>query len=132
MSTTVTIDVDGDRSPEYAMELGDAMYEAVRALNHITMGSATLPHASDVYRLLGELQAAAAGLPQLCAQIASRLEKHHETGRLSEVPGGRYGGDTDAAVTAALGALTQAQRHGRALQEALAAAHSATAGLETQ
>jgi hypothetical protein len=56
--------------------------EAVRSLNHATLGGQGLEQPSDAYEVLGELTAAASRLPQLLAQVAGFLDRALAGGRL--------------------------------------------------
>jgi hypothetical protein len=55
---------------------------AVRSLNHATLGGAGLEQPADAYALIGELALAAAGLPQLLAQVGRWLAAALAAGRL--------------------------------------------------
>ena len=55
---------------------------AVRSLNHATLGGEGLAQPADAYELLGELSQAAAGLPQLLAQVGRWLAAALAAGRL--------------------------------------------------
>lgn len=56
--------------------------EAVRSLNHATLGGGGLGQPSDAYEVLGELTTAASRLPQLLAQVAGFLDRALAGGRL--------------------------------------------------
>jgi len=56
--------------------------EAVRCLNHATLGGGGLGQPSDAYEVLGELTTAASRLPQLLAQVAGFLDRALAGGRL--------------------------------------------------
>jgi hypothetical protein len=56
--------------------------EAVRSLNHATLGGGGLEQPSDAYEVLGELTTAASRLPQLLAQVAGFLDRALAGGRL--------------------------------------------------
>ena len=64
------------------LALGQSAAEAVRGLNHATLGGNGLAQPADAYALLGELSLAAAGLPQLLAQVGRWLTVALGTGRL--------------------------------------------------
>jgi hypothetical protein len=55
--------------------------EAVRSLNHLTLGGG-LEQPSDAYEVLGGLSLAASRLPQLLGQVASFLDRALAGGRL--------------------------------------------------
>jgi hypothetical protein len=84
-------------SPEQALALARSAAEAVRSLNHATLGGSGLAQPADAYALLGELSLAAAGLPQLLAQVGRWLTAAPGAGRL----GCDDGSDPAAAVSGA-------------------------------
>ena len=69
-------------SPQETLALARTAAAAVRSLNHATLGGAGLEQPADAYRLLGELSLAAAGLPQLLAQVGRWLAAALAAGRL--------------------------------------------------
>jgi hypothetical protein len=71
--------------------------EAVRALNHATLGQDGLGQPADAYEVLGELSLAASGLPQLLGQVGCWLAAALAGGRL----GCDDGTDPAAAVSGA-------------------------------
>ena len=71
-----------DDSPRDTVTLARTAAEAVRSLNHATLGSGGLAQPADAYELIGELSLAAAGLPQLLAQVGRWLASALEAGRL--------------------------------------------------
>jgi hypothetical protein len=66
--------------------------EAIRSLNHATLGGDGLGQPADAYEVLGELSLTASGLPQLLGQVGRWLA--------AALAGGRLGCDdgTDPAV----------------------------------
>ena len=64
------------------LALGRSAAETVRALNHATLGGTGLAQPADAYALLGELSLAAAGLPQLLAQVGRWLTTALGAGQL--------------------------------------------------
>jgi hypothetical protein len=84
-------------SPEQTLALARSAAEAVRSLNHATLGGSGLAQPADAYALLGELALAAAGLPQLLAQVGRWLTTALGAGRL----GCDDGTDPAAAVSGA-------------------------------
>jgi hypothetical protein len=56
-------------SPDQTLALARTAARAVRSLNHATLGGQGLAQPADAYELIGELSLAAAGLPQLLAQV---------------------------------------------------------------
>ena len=81
-------------SPRQTLALARTAAGAVRSLNHATLGSGGLDQPADAYELIGELSLAAAGLPQLLAQVGRWLASALEAGRL----GCDDGADPGAAV----------------------------------
>ena len=69
-------------SPQETLALARAAAGAVRSLNHATLGGDGLAQPADAYELLGELALAAAGLPQLLAQVGRWLGAALAAGRL--------------------------------------------------
>ena len=69
-------------SPQETLALARTAAGAVRSLNHATLGGAGLEQPADAYGLLGELSLAAAGLPQLLAQVGRWLASALAAGRL--------------------------------------------------
>jgi hypothetical protein len=84
-------------SPEQTLALARTAAGAVRSLNHATLGGTGLEQPADAYGLLGELALAAAGLPQLLAQVGRWLAAALAAGRL----GCDDGTDPAAAVSGA-------------------------------
>ena len=68
-------------SPRETLALARAAAGAVRSLNHATLGSGGLDWPADAYELIGELSLAAAGLPQLLAQVGHWLASALQAGR---------------------------------------------------
>lgn len=71
--------------------------EAVRSLNHATLGADGLRQPADAYEVLGELSTAASRIPQLLGQIGRWLAAALAAGRL----GCDDGTDPAAAVSGA-------------------------------
>jgi hypothetical protein len=69
-------------SPDGPLALARSAAEAVRALNHATLGGNGLEEPSDAYEVLGELALAASGLPQLLGQVGAWLAAALAAGRL--------------------------------------------------
>ena len=82
---------------EQTLALARSAAEAVRSLNHATLSGTGLAQPADAYTLLGELALAAAGLPQLLAQVGRWLTTTLGAGRL----GCDDGTDPAAAVSGA-------------------------------
>src|SRR5271165_3728864 len=117
-------------SPRETLALARAAAGAVRSLNHATLGSGGLAQPADAYELIGELSLAAAGLPQLLAQVGRWLASALEAGRL----GCDDGADPGAAVGGARLSLSGARASAAALardlgqaQQQLAAVHGGPA-----
>jgi hypothetical protein len=99
---------------------------AIRSLNHATLGGTGLDWPADAYELLGDLSLAAAGLPQLLAQISRWLAGALAAGRL----GCDDGTDPAAAVSGAWLFISDARASAAALardlehaQQQIAAVH---------
>ena len=107
-------------SPEQTLALARTAAGAVRSLNHATLGGQGLAQPADAYELIGELALAAAGLPQLLAQVGRWLAAALAAGQLGcddgTDPAGAVSGAwlfiSDARSTAAAlaGDLGQAQQ----------------------
>jgi hypothetical protein len=83
--------------PDQTLALARTAAGTVRSLNHATLGAGGLGQPADAYELLGELSLAAAGLPQLLAQVGRWLAAALAAGRL----GCDDGTDPAAAVSGA-------------------------------
>ena len=117
-------------SPDQTLALARTAAGAVRSLNHATLGGDGLEQPADAYGLLGELSQAAAGLPQLLAQVGRWLAAALAAGRL----GCDDGTDPAAAVSGAWLFLSGARNTAAALardldcaQQQLAAVHGSPA-----
>lgn len=120
---TITLNIDGPREPGYVLEVGEAVPEAVRVLNHLTRDSGSLQYPAEADRLLRYLAAAAAGYPQLLEQAARWLEAEHAAGRV-RVADGRFTGDPAGAIAEVRAALDEAKTAAHTLWAALnGAAH---------
>jgi hypothetical protein len=111
-------------SPEETLALARTAAGAVRSLNHATLGGDGLGQPADAYELIGELALAAAGLPQLLAQLASALA----AGRLGCDDGTSPAGAVSGARLFISGARSTAAALARDLgcaQQQLAAVHGA-------
>lgn len=104
--------------------------ELARALNYATLPrAARLEYASDVYSVLGSLQAALSKLPQACGQLAAFLERHQAAGDLRAERGFPHAGRPSGAVEAAVFKLGQAAVAANVTATALGRAQSAISGL---
>jgi len=122
-------------SPQPAVALGRAAAGAVRSLNHATLGGLDLQGPADACELIGDLSQAAAGLPQLLAQVGRRLAAALAAGRL----GCDDGTDPAGAVSGAWLFLSDARASAAALardlghaQQQLAAVNGGPAAQEDQ
>jgi hypothetical protein len=113
-------------SPQETLALARTAAGAVRSLNHATLGGEGLAQPADVYAVLGELSLAAAGLPQLLAQVGRWLAAALASGSL----GCDDGTDPVAAVSGAWMFMSDARSAAAALardlgqaQQQLAAVH---------
>jgi len=98
-------------SPAETLALARTAAEAVRFLNHATLGGSGLAQPADAYSLLGDLSLAAAGLPQLLAQVGRWLASALAAGRL----GCDDGTDPAAAVSGAWLFMSDARASAAAL-----------------
>lgn len=98
-----------------ALALARSAAETVRALNHATLGGNGLAQPADAYSLLGELSLAAAGLPQLLAQVGRWLTTALGAGQL----GCDDGTDPAAAVSGAWLFIADARAGANALARSL-------------
>jgi len=113
-------------SPRETLALARTAAGAVRSLNHATVGSGGLAQPADAYELIGELALAAAGLPQLLAQVGRWLASALEAGRLGCDDGTDPGDAVGGARLSLSGARTSAAALARDLgqaQQQLAAVH---------
>jgi hypothetical protein len=69
-------------SPDETLALARAAAEAVRGLNHATLGADGLGQPSDAYAVLGELSLTASRIPQLLGQVGRWLAAALAAGRL--------------------------------------------------
>ena len=69
-------------SPGQALALARTAAEAIRSLNHATLGGDGLGQPADAYAILGELALAASRLPQLLGQVGTWLAAALADGRL--------------------------------------------------
>ncbi len=112
-------------SPRKTLALARTVAGAVRSLNHATLGGDGLGQPADAYELIGEMSLAAAGLPQLLAQVGRWLASALESGRL----GCDDGADPAAAVSGARLSLASARATATALAAALSQAQQQIAAV---
>ena len=112
-------------SPQ-AVALARSAAEAVRSLNHATLGGTGLGWPADAYEVLGELSLTASRLPQLLGQVSRWLAGALAAGRL----GCDDGTDPAGAVSGAWLFISDARSAAAALardlgqaQQQLAAVH---------
>jgi hypothetical protein len=75
--------VDGPHSPERTVAAARLMADAVRYLNHATLGTAPgIGYPGDVDGVLGSIEGAAGGLQQTLKQLEVCLRRDLNTGRL--------------------------------------------------
>lgn len=105
-------------APQETVALARSAAGAVRSLNHATLGGQGLDWPADAYELIGELSQAAAGLPQLLAQVGRWLAAALAAGRL----GCDDGTDPAGAVSGAWLFLSDARASAAALARDLGCA----------
>lgn len=106
-----------DETPEVVQHADDA-YEAIRAINHLTINARSLP-APLVYRVLGNLKAL--GLSQTLGQLASGLGRSLDTHDVHEDDGR----DPVQSIATAIDHLTRAAELAAQLSDELAKAQNA-------
>jgi hypothetical protein len=97
----------------------DNVHESIRALNHITIDTRSLP-APVVYQMLGNLNNAGYGLAQLLGQLSNNLIRS-----LADYDVYDNAGDPTEAVGAASAAMRQAADLARQIGTLLSSAQSA-------
>jgi hypothetical protein len=124
----IDLNTDGPHSPEYTREVGNALAEAVRVLNHATGSHAAeaLEFPSDVDAVVQSLTEAAQRLPQLIEQLTQWLTEQRDAGRIT-VAYGPYAGKVDEAMTQVEPWLDGAQEAAAALASELDGARQNTA-----
>lgn len=128
MSITVTLNIDGPRDPGYVLEVGEAVPETVRTLNHLTLSHDSLKYPSEADRLLHYLSSAAAGYQQLLGQVMLWLETEQQAGRV-RVADGQFVDNPAGAIDMVRAKLDAAREAAEALWSALHAAGSVTNNL---
>jgi hypothetical protein len=98
-------------SPDGTLALARSAAEAIRGLNHATLGGDGLAQPADAYAVLGELSLAASRLPQLLGQVGRWLAAALAGDRL----GCDDGTDPAAAVSGAWLFLSDARGSAAAL-----------------
>ena len=125
--TTITITTSAPPDPATVTEFGDALPELVRALNHQTMHAGALAEPADADRLIRNLAEAVLRLPQLLQQVATRLNREYEDGRLV-MTGGEFLQPV-LAVMAVEARLQKAGEHAEALRLMLGSAAAVTSNM---
>lgn len=105
-------------SPDRTLALARTTAEAVRALNHATLGGDGLGQPADAYAVLGELSLAASGLPQLLGQVGRWLAAALAAGRLGCDDGADPAGAVSGAWLFLSGARGSAGALARDLEQA--------------
>ncbi len=110
-----------------AVDLAVTAAEAVRGLNHQTLGRHILSEPAELARIVAELATMAQRLPQLLRQLSSWLNAEHDAGRIGSDD------DLDAArvVDGAAAELAAARRTAHQLGQFLDSAHQQLAHLRT-
>ena len=85
----VILDTSAPPSPDYVLEVAEAIAEGVRVLNGQTLFHSALQDPPEGDRLVGCLDSAAGRLPQLLDQIASWYEREAAEGKLEVHDGER-------------------------------------------
>lgn len=107
------------------ISIADEAYEAIRAINHITISSSSVP-APVIYRVLGNLKTALGyGAEQALNQLGGRLLESLDDFDVTEDDGRR---SPTASVAEALDNLRAAARLASSIGSYLSAAQSAIAG----
>jgi len=111
-------------SPGEAAALARSAAEALRRLNHLTLGGESLSQPADACEVLGELSLAASRIPQLLGQVGRHLAAALAAGRL-----GCDGNDPVAAVSGAWLFMSGARTSAGALARDLASAQQQLAAV---
>lgn len=109
-----------------ARDLADEAAEAIRSLNHLTLGGTGLEDPGDLYSVVANLASMAGRLPQLLTQLGQWLEHEHTAGRV----GHDSGGDVDATVADVQDKLRAAYLAAEHLRVGLGQAHNDLAHLK--
>ena len=112
-------------SPDRTLALARAAAEAVRSLNHATLGGDGPGQPADACEILGELSLTASRIPQLLGQIGRWLAAALAAGRL----GCDDGTDPAAAVAGAWMFISDARGSAAALARDLAPARQQLAAV---
>ena len=112
-------------SPGRTVALARTAAGAVRSLNHATLGANGLEQPADAYLLMGARALAAAGLPQLLAQVGRWLASALAAGRL----GCDDGTDPAGAVSGAWLFISDARASAAALARDLGCAQQQLAAV---
>ena len=123
---TVDVTVDPDRTDRVAdrvadreNELASTAYEAIRAINHLTIDGKAIP-APEVYTLLGSLKCLGWSLDQALRQISRALAKSLTVYAVYE----DEGGNPEESVAYAMDSLRTAAEHASQIGRLLEAAQT--------
>ena len=122
----IELRTDGPFGPDYLRQVAATFAEAVRVMNHATLGdTGALEYPSDAYDVLGHIYTGTRRLPQLLAQLNGFLDGWQASGQLADNSG------LDPSRQAALAAFALGEAHTLAAQltEALQQAQNAISGL---
>ena len=124
--TDISLRTEGPHSPEYTQEVGTALAESARVLNHATLGDAPgLEYPSDADRLLRDVTTMLDRLPQLLEQVRRWLNDQ----AVACVVGHDQGDDVTRSVAVIGGALISASGHLVTAAEVLRSATAKTSHL---
>lgn len=98
MTVTVTLDTSAPPDPAYLLEVARAFAESARVMAHLTRHTEAFGTPEDMERVLREISAGLARVPQVLTQGSRRLALENAASRI-EVTRGQYEGRPDAAVT---------------------------------
>lgn len=115
-------------TPDGTLALTRAAAEAIRGLNHATLGGDGLGQPSDAYAVLGELSLTASRIPQLLGQVGRWLASALTDGRL----GCDDGTDPAAAVSGAWLFISDARASAASLARDLEQAQQQLAAVSGQ
>ena len=124
---SVALNINAPPSPDYLLELADAVARIIRTMNHLTRQHEALQYPAEVCMVIGELKSAAGGFPQLLGQIGAWLEREQAAGRIEVA--GDPDASSEAEVIAARINLDLASAAAEELRDALKAVASVTSAL---
>jgi hypothetical protein len=127
IDNTMTDGGDDDQKPQ-SPRVAEESAEAIRTLNHLTLGGDDLRYPADVYSVLGSLATLAARLPQALQQLTGFLERQLQDGRIQMQQGFAHAGEPEIAVTDASMEMEEAGQAAEQLRAALDRAQQALSG----